>query len=56
MVSHGVVEIAVGNDPPCVLSAGDAILFEADQQHSYRNIGDTEAVMYLVMTYANTIG
>ena len=56
MVAHGVVEVTVGTDPPCVLAAGDAILFEADEPHAYRNISDTEAVMYLVMTYANPIG
>jgi transcriptional regulator with XRE-family HTH domain len=56
LVAHGVVEITVGLEPPCVLAAGDAILFEADQPHAYRNIGDTEAVMYLVMTYATSIG
>ena len=56
LVNQGGVEITVGGDPPCVLEAGDAILFEADQPHAYRNIGDTEAVMYLVMTYAAKFG
>ncbi len=56
LVGVGVVEITVGSDPPCVLEAGDAILFEADQPHAYRNIGDSEAVMYLVMTYATKVG
>ena len=31
---------------------GDAILFEADVPHAYRNPGEVETVMYLVMTYA----
>ena len=35
---------------------GDSILFEADSPHAYRNVGRTEAVMYLVMTYAEEIG
>ena len=35
---------------------GDAIVFEADADHSYRNTGDTDAVMYLVMTYAEPVG
>jgi transcriptional regulator with XRE-family HTH domain len=56
MVAHGVVEIIVGDDPPCVLSAGDAILFEADVAHAYRNIGHVEAIIYLVMTYASRVG
>ncbi len=34
------------------LDDGDAIVFEADVKHSYVNVGDTECVMYLVMTYA----
>jgi transcriptional regulator with XRE-family HTH domain len=56
LIGHGVVEITVGGDPPCVLEAGDAILFEADLPHAYRNISDTEAVIYLVMTYATRVG
>lgn len=34
------------------LEAGDAVFFEADVPHEYRNPGDREVVMYLVMTYA----
>ena len=56
LVAHGVVEITVGGDAPCVLATGDAILFEADLPHTYRNIGSTEAVIYLVMTYSTRIG
>lgn len=37
------------------LNPGDAILFEADVPHSYRNTGEVEAVMYLVMTYADSV-
>lgn len=33
------------------LEAGDAIQFEADVAHSYRNLGAKQAVMYLVMSY-----
>lgn len=50
VVSSGSVEVSVGGDRR-VLEAGDAILFEADVPHSYRNAGAAEAVMYLVMTY-----
>jgi mannose-6-phosphate isomerase-like protein (cupin superfamily) len=38
------------------LGAGDAIVFEADVPHVYRNPGKADAVMYLVMTYAETVG
>jgi transcriptional regulator with XRE-family HTH domain len=56
LVARGVVEITVGSDPPAVLAAGDAIRFEADMAHSYRNIADAEALIYLVMTYASRVG
>lgn len=55
VVSRGQVEIAVG-DEVHRLGPGDAILFEADGAHSYRNVGDGDATMYLVMTYAEQIG
>jgi hypothetical protein len=32
------------------------MLFAADVAHSYRNVGNTDALMYLVMTYAETLG
>jgi quercetin dioxygenase-like cupin family protein len=38
------------------LATGDAVVFEADTPHAYRNAGDVEAVMYLVMTYAESVG
>jgi quercetin dioxygenase-like cupin family protein len=38
------------------LGTGDAILFEADVPHVYRNAGTAEAVMFLVMTYAEQVG
>jgi transcriptional regulator with XRE-family HTH domain len=38
------------------LSAGDAIAFEADVPHSYRNTDNIDAVLYLVMTYAEVVG
>ncbi len=48
----GAIEMQVGAERH-QLSAGDAIMFEADVPHVYRNLGDEEAVMYLVMTYAD---
>jgi transcriptional regulator with XRE-family HTH domain len=55
VVSHGAIEIAVAGET-WSLQPGDAILFEADVAHTYRNPGATEAVMYLVMIYAQTVG
>jgi len=54
VVNCGEVEILIAEH--CyALTAGDAIQFVADVAHTYRNVGPTEAVMYLVMTYAQTI-
>jgi transcriptional regulator with XRE-family HTH domain len=55
VVTSGQVEIVVGGDTHR-LDAGDSILFEADAPHAYRNAGKSEAVMYLVMTYAQEVG
>jgi transcriptional regulator with XRE-family HTH domain len=55
VVSQGAVEIEV-EGARHALSRGDAIVFEADSPHAYRNPGDEEAVMFLVMTYAETVG
>jgi transcriptional regulator with XRE-family HTH domain len=55
VVTAGTVEIDVAGDTH-KLDTGDSILFEADTPHAYRNVGRTEAVMYLVMTYAEEIG
>jgi serine/threonine protein kinase len=55
VVTAGTVEIDVANDTH-KLEAGDSILFEADTPHAYRNPGKVDAVMYLVMTYAEEIG
>jgi transcriptional regulator with XRE-family HTH domain len=56
VVARGTVEITSGSSRPVTLSEGDAILFEADVPHSYRNLGTEEAVLFLVMTYVETIG
>jgi transcriptional regulator with XRE-family HTH domain len=56
IVASGAIEIATTHDRPVTLAEGDAILFEADVPHSYRNLGSTEAVLYLVMTYVEAIG
>lgn len=56
VVVSGVVEIVAGTDAPVALGEGDAIVFWADQPHSYRNLGSTEAVLHLVMSYAEVVG
>jgi transcriptional regulator with XRE-family HTH domain len=51
MVNAGSLEIGLGTITHR-LETGDAIVFEADVPHSYTNPGTTEAIVYLVMTYA----
>jgi quercetin dioxygenase-like cupin family protein len=55
VVTAGIVEIDVGGETHR-LEAGDSILFEADSPHAYRNAGRGEAIMFLVMTYAQEVG
>jgi transcriptional regulator with XRE-family HTH domain len=38
------------------LDEGDSIQFQADVEHVYRNPGTSEALVYLVMTYARDVG
>ncbi len=55
VVTVGAVRIDVAGEEHR-LGPGDAIVFEADVPHSYRNVGDHDARMYLVMTYAAQVG
>ncbi|SCB42889.1 transcriptional regulator, XRE family with cupin sensor [Rhizobium miluonense] len=55
VVSRGTVEIVAGRHAPQILGEGDAILFEADVAHSYRNMTGSEAVLFLVTTYVDEI-
>jgi transcriptional regulator with XRE-family HTH domain len=55
VVSQGGAEIAVQGER-ALLAAGDSIVFRADVPHAYRNTGEAAAVMYLVMTYAESVG
>jgi transcriptional regulator with XRE-family HTH domain len=55
VVTSGAVEIEVEGETHR-LCTGDAILFTADVPHRYRNPGPIDAVMYLVMTYADDVG
>jgi quercetin dioxygenase-like cupin family protein len=36
------------------LEEGDAVVFKADVPHSYKNPGNDETWMYLVMTYTKS--
>ncbi len=54
VVTRGLLELSVDNVRH-QLTTGDAIFFEADVPHSYRNPGDQGLTMYLVMSYANRV-
>jgi transcriptional regulator with XRE-family HTH domain len=56
VVHSGSVEITVGSERPVLLREGDAIIFDADVTHSYRNTDSSDAILYLVMTYVERIG
>lgn len=51
VVAQGAVQIEREGEEH-MLQVGDAILFEADVPHVYRNTADQKAVMFLVMSYA----
>lgn len=55
VVTSGKLEVEVHGQRH-VLEPGDAIVFEADAPHVYRNIANDEVVAYLVMTYAEQLG
>ena len=54
-VTQGALEVTVGREPPYLVNKGDTIVFPADLPHSYRNLTDLPALLYLVMTYAQSI-
>lgn len=54
VVTAGAVEIEVDRVGHR-LEVGDAIVFGADVPHAYRNLGGSEAVLYLVMTYSEDL-
>jgi transcriptional regulator with XRE-family HTH domain len=54
VVTSGALELSVGKVRH-QLSTGDAIFFEADVPHAYRNPGSAKLTMYLVMSYANRV-
>lgn len=51
VVARGEIEIVVSENR-YALAAGDAIQFVADVAHVYRNLGQAEAVMYVVTSHA----
>jgi transcriptional regulator with XRE-family HTH domain len=55
VVAEGEIEVEIAGARH-LLAKGDALLFEADAPHSYRNRSRERAVAYLVMTYAEEIG
>lgn len=55
VVSHGSVEIQVEANR-FALGQGDSTVFQADVPHAYLNTGASEAIVYLVMTYAEPVG
>jgi transcriptional regulator with XRE-family HTH domain len=56
VVTQGTVEVTAGRGTPQLLGEGDAIVFQADIAHRYRNMRSVEAVLYLVMTYVSPVG
>ncbi len=54
-ILRGTLEMEVGTERH-LLGTGDAIVFEADKPHVYRNVGDEDVTMYLVRTYAEEVG
>jgi len=56
VVVRGHVEITVGKEPSQRLEEGDAMIFDGDVPHSYRNLAASEALLYLVMSYIDLPG
>jgi len=53
VVSDGTLEVSV-HERRQLLATGDAMVFDADQPHSLRNPGDTEARVFRVTLNAET--
>lgn len=56
IVTQGTVEVVVGKERATLLGEGDAVFFQADVDHIYRNLRASEAVLYLVMSYVRPVG
>lgn len=55
VVAQGTIEITAGKRAPHILGEGDALLFDADVPHAYRNMTGGEAILFLVTTYLEEI-
>jgi transcriptional regulator with XRE-family HTH domain len=55
VIARGAMELEIGKDIN-QLGVGDAVLFQADVPHTYRNTTKAETVAYLVMTYVEPAG
>lgn len=55
IVTAGDVEVVVAGEAHR-LKEKDAMLFQADVPHTYRNVGNSKAVLYLVMSYTESVG
>lgn len=56
VVVRGQIEVTSGKEPPQRLDEGDAIVFEGDVPHRYKNLGSSKAHLYLVMSYLDLAG
>jgi transcriptional regulator with XRE-family HTH domain len=56
IVTRGTIAVATGSGSEETLKEGDAIRFDADRPHTFQNIGETQAVLYLVTTYVEPVG
>jgi transcriptional regulator with XRE-family HTH domain len=54
VVSVGALEVEVSGETHA-LGTGDAVQFEADVPHVYRNRGSVKTTVFLVMTYAEEV-
>lgn len=54
VVATGTIELTIATEHQR-LGPGDAILFQADVPHQYRNPAQADAIMYLVMTYSEPL-
>lgn len=51
IVVKGHIEVSAGREPTQRLVVGDAIVFDGDAPHSYRNLGSSAAQLHLVISY-----
>jgi mannose-6-phosphate isomerase-like protein (cupin superfamily) len=54
VVTRGQIEIDI-RDHTYHLDQGDSVIFEAGDQHAYRNPSPEEGLYYLVMTYVEAV-